>query len=132
MKRLLIFLQVCAMLLLAGCASVSSQRSAPLAPPQNIALLVPLSGGLSTYGTAIRNGFFTAYYAEKDATGYSPVITVYDTNGQTIQSLYQKAVQEGANFVVGPLNKAEVATLIKMPSITIPVLALNETEGATN
>ena len=137
MRQLLLFLIASIItLLLASCASNTSSRHAVSSTPvQNIALLTPLTGPLAPYGNAIRNGFFTSYYTQKEATGYSPTITVYDTGDQStsVQALYQKATQAGADFIVGPLDKASVRTLVGIQSLAVPVLALNTTDdGSTN
>ncbi len=136
-QLLLFFIASTITLLLAGCAtnSSSSRHAVSSTPPQHIALLAPLTGPLAPYGNAIRNGFFTSYYTEKETTGYSPDITVYDTGekSQSIQALYQKVIQEGADFIVGPLDKASVRALVGIQSIAVPVLALNTTDdGSTN
>lgn len=132
LKQLLILLFLVSVL--AGCGRISSTGTGVALPasPQNVALLVPLSGALAPYGNAIRNGFFTAYYTQKELSGYSPVITVYDSNNQSISALYQQAVQAGNNVVVGPLNKTDVKTLIQSDSLTVPVLALNAIDNDEN
>ncbi len=89
--------------------------------PKQIALLLPLTGPLSQQGNAIRNGFFAAYYSANS----KPNITVYDTNQKDILAVYQQAVQNGANFVVGPLTKENVSTLASSNNLTVPTLALN-------
>lgn len=136
MKRIRLFLQLCFTLsiiaLSSSCArtSHSSYSLPPIAAPnhpQQVALLLPLSGSLSPYANAIRNGFFTAYYDQKNETGYAPSITVYNTTGKNIQQLYQSAITSGAQFIVGPLDKTDVDTLASMPTSTVPVLALNTT-----
>lgn len=92
--------------------------------PQHIALLLPLTGPLANQAGAIRNGFFATYYQNKQQ-GVAPTITVYDTNQRDIKAVYQEAVQAGADFVVGPLTKSNVATLANSQNFTVPTLALN-------
>jgi len=96
----------------------------PAGSPQNIALLVPLDGSLANAGQAVRDGFLTAY--QNDKTTSKPAhISVIDTTKQPIQEAYKQAVQDGADFVVGPLAKNELQTLINAGSINEPTLALN-------
>lgn len=57
-----------------------------------------------------------------------PVIRVYDTaKDHDVQKIYALAVQEGADFVVGPLTKEEVIKISQLHShaVTVPILALN-------
>lgn len=116
---------------MAGCSNAPRLSSFPSSPANHVALLVPLSGPLAPYGNAIRNGFFTAYYDNRDHGGSTPIIDVIDTNAQPIQTAYQKAVASGANFVVGPLDKGEV-TALSQNTLSVPVLALNRGNGIAN
>lgn len=151
MKRTILLLQfilvTTILILSAGCTSTSASRSHqrwsandPYAPrlaetnsssqqPRQIALLLPLSGPYAPYATAIRNGFFTAYYDQKNQTGYAPTITVIDTSNKNIQTVVQTAVTGGADFIVGPLDKPSVQTLAESNSLHTPILALNSTSG---
>lgn len=92
--------------------------------PQNIALLLPMTGQLQHAASAIRNGFFAAYYYRKSHSNYAPNIQVYDTTNSNIINLYQKAIQQGANFIVGPLTKDNILQLASNP-IAVPTLVLN-------
>lgn len=100
------------------------------APPKQIALLLPLSGKHANAAKAVREGFLAAYYDTPEATGASkPTVRVYDTlKGNHITQIYQQAVDDGAELIVGPLAKEEVAQLstLSSQSMTIPILALNQ------
>lgn len=97
-------------------------------PPEAIALLLPFSGKLSMTARAIRDGLLATHY-QQDARSRS-TIRLYDTGDRTldIRDIYLQAVQEGASFVIGPLDKNAVSHLANMESLPIPVLALNATE----
>lgn len=98
---------------------------------QKIALLLPLTGPHAQAAKAIREGYFAAYYNAH--SGPKPNIQVYDTSaGQDVVQVYQQAVSEGADFIVGPLVKDDVVRLSQMPpySLRTPILALNEHPGA--
>ncbi len=94
--------------------------------PEQIALLLPLSGPLSSAGTAIRDGLFTAYYGQP-ADVQQPEIEVYDTGGdpQAAARAYDRAISDGAEFVIGPLAKDAVAEVASRASRGVPVLSLN-------
>ncbi len=109
-------------------ASASANNLPALKPPQHIALLLPLHGGYGASGQTIREGFFNEYYANLAKTNKQS-ISIYDTSaGKNIQTLYQQAIAEGADFVIGPLVKTEVQTLHQTSSFPAPTLALNYTE----
>ena len=93
--------------------------------PQRIVLMLPLNGELANSADAIRNGFLGAYYAAKKQ-GIAPTVTVEDISQQPILTAYQKAVEQGADFVVGPLTKDNVSTLLNNADLSVPVLTLNE------
>ncbi len=91
--------------------------------PQQIALMIPLSGKLKNAGLAIQDGFMAAHYAENHA---GPTIRIYDTGGdESIKHIYRRAISEGADFVVGPLDKTKVLYLHRSTIISKPSLALN-------
>ncbi len=97
--------------------------------PTKIALLLPLDGPLKNYGKAIQNGFFAAYYDSKNSGGGSPTISVVNTSGTNVLTAYNQAVASGANFIVGPLTKPEVAALAHT-NLTVPTLALNALDNS--
>lgn len=98
-------------------------------PPHHVALLLPLQGPYKLSGQAVREGFLGAYYKASAKNQPAATILFYDTsNNPNILALYQQAVTEGADVVIGPLLKDNVQTLINQGNITTPVLALNYTD----
>ncbi|MBS0285731.1 MAG: penicillin-binding protein activator [Proteobacteria bacterium] len=90
--------------------------------PRQIALLLPLTGKHADSAKAIREGFFASFYQQ---SGQKPIVKVYDTTKeQDVQRVYDLAISEGADFVVGPLSKEDVHRL-SLSSLRTPVLALN-------
>ena len=96
--------------------------------PQNIALLLPLDGKLEKAGKAIRDGFFASFYQAKKQLSQIPNVQVYNTHNQDIQFLYNQAVTNGAELIIGPLDKQKVTTLSQETDLPIPVLAMNYRE----
>lgn len=90
--------------------------------PKRIALLLPLSGPLKGPGQAVRDGFMASYYGVR---GVRPRVRFYDTNQKNVVSLYQEALSEGAEFVVGPLSKHNVDALAHI-ELKVPTIGLNE------
>ena len=93
-------------------------------PPLKLAVLLPLSGDMSRAALPVRDGLLSGYYAENRRR---PEITFHDTVGG-VDAAYDQAVANGADFVVGPLGRAEVDALYSRQSLPIPVLALNRGE----
>jgi outer membrane PBP1 activator LpoA protein len=59
--------------------------------PQQIALLLPLSGPLSTQGQMVRDGFLSAYNESLAKNHLSQTVSFYDTAHSDISALYQEA-----------------------------------------
>jgi len=95
---------------------------------RHIAVLLPLSGAAADSAMAIRDGIMAAYYQD---TLEQPELRFYDTGGnaQMLWSIYQDAVQEGAEFVIGPLLKDSIQQLARSGDLPVPVLALNQTSN---
>ena len=100
--------------------------AADLEYPQQIALLLPLSGSAASAGQAIQNGFFGAYFAAAGGLDTRQTVKVYDvvTEGGA-SAAYSTAVEDGAQFVVGPLLKQDVTELANDTLVPVPVLTLN-------
>lgn len=94
--------------------------------PQQVALLLPLSGRFQSTGEAVQNGFMGAYFSTIDALGGAQTIRVYDVIAEGgAGAAYQTAVADGADFVVGPLFKNDVLEVANDSLVPVPVLTLN-------
>jgi outer membrane PBP1 activator LpoA protein len=91
--------------------------------PNQIALLLPLSGRGEAFGVAVRDGFIAAYL-EQDAAR-RPKLKIYDVAAESAGTAYSRAVADGAGFIVGPLTKEDVAAVAPLSEGRTPVLALN-------
>jgi uncharacterized protein len=103
--------------------AVQSQLSTATAYPDQIALLLPLSGRSEAVGIAVRDGFIAAYLEQPPSA--RPRLRIYDVNLDSPGSCYQKALDDGASFVVGPLTKEDVAAVAPLAAGRAPILALN-------
>jgi outer membrane PBP1 activator LpoA protein len=92
---------------------------------RHIGVLLPLSGATADSAMAIRDGIMAAYYQDPLE---QPELRFYDTGGsaQMLWSVYQNAIQEGAEFVIGPLLKDSIQQLARSGDLPVPVLALNQ------
>lgn len=93
--------------------------------PHQVAILLPERGPYSSAGQTVRSGLMKSYYQ----SGTSQNIKFYDTtSGTSMNDLYQKAIADGADAVIGPLIKADVETLVSAGGFTVQTLALNYTD----
>lgn len=95
---------------------------------QKITLLLPMHGRYAGPAQAIRNGFLSAYDFDKKHRNVESQVNIIDTSGKSTTELYQKAVSEGANVIVGPLTKEDVQLIAQLPEHPVPTLALNALE----
>jgi len=104
-------------------SGASTQIAAATEFPDQIALLLPLSGRAESVGVAVRDGFLAAYLEQPAAS--RPRLKIYDVAAESVSSAYTQAVADGAGFVVGPLTKEDVAAVVPLSGARTPVLALN-------
>lgn len=100
-------------------------------PPLKLAVLLPLSGQLATAASPVRDGLLAGYYGERRQR---PEMVFHDTAGTPggAVAAYQRAVAEGADYVLGPLGRDEVAAVLADPArLSVPVLALNRAGDET-
>ena len=99
-----------------------------LVAPKRIALLLPFEGPLAGASSAIRDGFLAARFETPPPAQPAEVVT-YDTANKAIGEVLDQAVADGADFVVGPLDKQSVEVLKARTNLPVPVFALNATEA---
>ncbi len=95
---------------------------------ERIALLLPLSSGYSTAAQAVRDGFMGMDAANTNPD--KPKIRIYDTGPDPVKTpdIYAQAIDEGAQFVVGPLGREAADAMMKQANIKVPTLMLNHTD----
>ncbi len=93
-------------------------------PPQKIAVLLPSQGPLLAAAEAIRDGIMTAYIASPGGAE----LLFFNTGdaGELAGPAYSEAMEKGADWVIGPLEKPAIDALLKLPGLATPVLALND------
>lgn len=132
MNKILVLILIIAINLITSCAlqhngpafSTSNQ-------PQKITLLVPLHGNFAHSGKAIRDGFLAAYYYSVQHEGPDSSVEIMDTSQGDIKTLYNYAVTNGANFIVGPLTKQNVQAIASQNPLPVTTLALNTISNYT-
>ncbi|OGT21303.1 MAG: hypothetical protein A2V90_03460 [Gammaproteobacteria bacterium RBG_16_57_12] len=106
-------------------ARLNEPQFAVLPLPDHIALILPLSGRYAAAGEAVRDGIIAAHYSTRHED-VTPVLGIYDTGSDNEQTrrAYQQAVEAGAKFIIGPLEKEAVASLAGN-ELPVTTLALN-------
>ena len=111
--------------------------------PSRIALLLPLKGPYLPASRAIQDGFLAAHFTdsaievtkgvtEGDSEDNEKLtIRVYDSSDtSTFLATYQQAITEGAELVIGALQKVNVKTLQHYEGgLPVPTIALNRGEN---
>jgi len=97
--------------------------------PKKIGLLLPFNNQFKKASAAVRDGLLAAWY--QDNNKEKSQIVVYDCNALNITETYRQAVNDGVEYIVGPLEKEAVQSLMQMSDLTIPVLALNRLDNVT-
>ncbi len=92
-----------------------------------VALLLPESGSFAQAGKAIRAGFLAASNNADNRAKLT--FKFYDSEQSTPQTLYNKAIAEGAQLIIGPLAKEQIQSLAETVTFNVPVLALNHIPG---
>jgi len=108
----------------------STQIAAATEFPDQIALLLPLSGRAEAVGVAVRDGFIAAYLEQDAAT--RPRLRIYDVVAESVAGAYRQAIADGAAFIVGPLTKEDVAAVVPLSGGRTPVLTLNFLSDSTS
>ena len=107
----------------------AASQATPSALTGKVALLLPLEVPTFAFAAeAVRSGFMAAHRT----AGSTTEIAIYPTHGQQeeIAALYRQALAEGAQYVVGPLTRAEVAALQEGGLVSVPTVALNTLDDA--
>ena len=90
--------------------------------PSKIGLLLPLTGQYKKSSIAVRDGFLAAWYLD---TQKKADIEIYNANSSNIVEIYQKALNDGVDYIVGPFEKEAINQLYGNTNASIKILALN-------
>lgn len=112
--------------------------------PKKVAVLLPLSGKRAKIGELIQDGILAAYFSSNKMFSKSlsdsglstkinglvdnqkPMLSFYDTTiHASALTAHQQAINDGADFIIGPLTKESLTQIINQENISIPMLALN-------
>ena len=94
-----------------------------------VAVLLPQSGALGGVSQDIIQGI----QAARSGMGGSTSVNLYDVSAGGAVAQYQKAVAEGADVIVGPLDKESLSQLLAQPqTLSKPILSLNYLTNTRN
>src|SRR5690554_2186841 len=99
--------------------------------PRHLALLLPFDGNLAGAADALRDGFLAAQYSAMDQGLEQPQVSLYDSgNYADLMQFYRQAEADGVQWVIGPLDRQQVARLASLPQLPLPTLALNYADSS--
>ncbi len=84
----------------ADLVAAMQQRIEFTATPQNIAILLPLSGQFAAQGHAVRNGILAAYRGEMRAN-----LHFFDTATASMEAIHNSLIEREIELVIGPLDR---------------------------
>ncbi|MGB0496569.1 MAG: penicillin-binding protein activator, partial [Kangiellaceae bacterium] len=98
--------------------------------PKQIAVLLPLSGRFATSGKKIQSGLIAAQYQTESIEDMASM-HFYDT-AKSLSGLtsYKQALDDGADFIIGPLDKKSIAEIINSDVPLVPTLFLNKSRAS--
>jgi len=89
--------------------------------PRQIAILLPFNSNFAGAAKEFQNGFNQAHTTNANAA--KPQLRFYDVGSGDIQTKINIALQNGAEFIVGPLGKRAAVTALGVSS-PVPMLAI--------
>lgn len=94
-----------------------------------VAALLPQAGALGSVGKEIYRGMETA----RNSVASDTTVQLYDVSAGGAVAQYQKAVADGADVIVGPLDKESLAQLLAQPQLlSKPLVSLNYLTNSRN
>ncbi|GHC20252.1 penicillin-binding protein activator [Aidingimonas halophila] len=99
---------------------------------ERIAVLLPESGSLADVAGEIREGMEARHMQAVEDGESTPQITFLDSSNSDLESLYAEATMNGAQVVIGPLDKDQVSRLENRDELPLPTLALNYGQSEEN
>ncbi|MDD9155889.1 penicillin-binding protein activator [Aliivibrio sp. S4TY2] len=92
--------------------------------PDNVALLLPLSGRFGPQAIRVRDGFINGMMEDKERGEFTK-FKVIDTGSTSMEEIMATLTQEDIQFVVGPLLRSKIEEFQSLNETNIAQLALN-------
>lgn len=109
---------------------ILAEHERRFAYPERVALILPFEGPYRRAAESVRDGFLAALY-QMQGEGKVPEIRIYNTasGDREAGSAYRRAVEEGAQIVIGPLTKDGLAGISETEELPVPTLGMNYLEA---
>jgi len=99
--------------------------------PAHVGVILPLqSNAYGRLAEQVRLGILTA----SNMASYKALpVTIYSTSGDTqhVLEAYERATQEGARVIIGPLTRDAVSAVAQRALVSVPTVALNVPDTGT-
>jgi outer membrane PBP1 activator LpoA protein len=105
--------------------TIALPRVGQIGRVDRIALLLPLTSDYAQAAAAVRDGFLAMQAADNNPA--KPTVSIIDTGVDPANAVaaYEKAVQDGAQLIVGPLGLEAVDQVAKKAKLDVPTLLLS-------
>ncbi len=90
-----------------------------------VAVLLPLHGKLSGAGIALQRGIIAAWFSARESGTDMPQLHFYDSSRSDFPATYDAAVKDGADMILGPLEKEHLRLLQLRDTLPVTTIALN-------
>ncbi|WP_051201963.1 penicillin-binding protein activator [Ferrimonas senticii] len=96
--------------------------------PSKVAVLLPLTGKVQSQARALQDGLLANLLSQAS----NRQVQFIDTNVIDAAEAYQQALDQGAEFVIGPLLKGNLDKVLAVYDGEVPLLALNHSDLASS
>jgi outer membrane PBP1 activator LpoA protein len=101
--------------------------------PASIGLLIPMQENYLTPSKTLVDGFMAAYYGainlQTKKSKKLPEVRIYDSSSAEITTVYNQAVKDGMDVIIGPMRQSDVETLGQLDELPVPTISLNRLDN---
>lgn len=105
-------------------STLAGQALIDFNPPDSVGVFLPTQGEFAQAANSIRKGISTSATAMQNQWPIN--IRFYDTSSAPVETLYRQAIDDGIDFIIGPLKRENVSKIAALSSLPIPIIALNK------
>ena len=101
--------------------------------PASIGLLIPMQENYLTPSKTLVDGFMAAYYSainlQTKKSKKLPELRIYNSSSADINAVYNQAVKDGMDLIIGPMRQSEVEKLARLGELAVPTISLNRLDN---
>jgi len=105
-------------------STIAEQSQQNFKAPNKVGVFLPSQGTFAQAAFSVRRGITAAAYSM--ANRWPLDISFYDTSSAPIETLYQQAINDGIQVIIGPLDKTNISKVAALTDLPIPVIGLNK------